>query len=585
MLKKLTTAVKVLLLLIISSNCFSQTETFDIVTYTPPKDWKKDAKQGVVNYSNANTTTGTFCIIAMYASTASTGDAQKDFNKDWKELVVTPFKAEANPETETQTTADGWKVVTGAALIKLDGNDVYIILTVASGFGKTMSIRSSLNDPSYTARIDSLFETMEFDKSKTSTVNNNAQHPADNTATAPTTGGTGKFGAMMYTAPAGWSEQIFGDGVVFKPLDLPAEEHLAMQIMQPINFSGNIEQALAQSYNEAATMYNATLMHDVNGGNYTAQSAKKSFRGWDYIRCSGGIHMGGGDYPPEYGLDLFVIKINNRFERVAILKSRKNCQGSMSRYYPDERPGYYNAIENFFFSLQFTDLGETAVKPGTIKGDGIVGIWEGISMSAGAPSTSDPLGLRYKVFTPIFLSNGQAYFGTKFPAEGLDGFNTWIRAENFRRDWGTWTFSNGRGVLRMPYGDIPLRFENNKFIITANNTDHAFHKLNSVDGARFNGTYVMNEAYEKIPVITFTADGRFTDNGAIKALYHASDYCTNPGLAPGSGTYEVKNHSVLFSFSDGRKINVAFLGSGYDINNQSPATLTMGNNEDEMRRQ
>ena len=103
---------------------------------------------------------------------------QKDFKNEWKELVVTPYKAEANPKTETQTTADGWKVVTGAAPVKLDGNDVYIILTVASGFGKTMSIRTSLNDPSYTAQVDALFETMKLDKTKTSTMSNN------NTATA-----------------------------------------------------------------------------------------------------------------------------------------------------------------------------------------------------------------------------------------------------------------------------------------------------------------------------------------------------------------------------------------------------------------
>ena len=102
--------VKLLLLLVACSNCFSQTETFDIATYTPPKDFKKDSKPGVVNYTNVNTTTGGFCVIAMYASTASTGDAQKDFNKEWKELVVNPYKAEANPKTETQTTAEGWKV-------------------------------------------------------------------------------------------------------------------------------------------------------------------------------------------------------------------------------------------------------------------------------------------------------------------------------------------------------------------------------------------------------------------------------------------------------------------------------------------
>jgi hypothetical protein len=558
---------------------FSQKESFDIATYTPPKNWKKEANPGVVNYTNVNTITGRFCVITLYASKASTGDAQKDFNNDWKGLVVTPYKADANPKTETQTTAEGWKVVSAAAQAKLDGNDFYVLLTVISGFGKTLSIRSSLNDGTYTEQIDAFLATIQLDKTKSPSMKNN------NTIPVQTTGASGKFGSMMYTAPAGWKEQIFSDGVVFKPLDLPADEYLAMQIMQPLNASGTLEQALAQSYNEAATMYNATKMHYAGGAEYEKKEAKRSFRGWDYIRCSGGIHMGGGDYPPEYGLDLFVIKVNNRFERIAILKSRKNCQGSMSRYYPDERPAYYNAIENFLFSIQFTDLLAPAVRPGTIKGDGLVGVWEGISLSVGAVSTSDPLGVRYKVFTPIFLSNGQAYFGTKFPAEGLDEFNTWIRAENFRRDWGTWTFSNGRGVLRLPYGDLPMRMENNKFIITANNTDHAFHKLNSVDGARFNGTYVMNEAYEKIPVITFTADGRFTDKGAIKALYHASDDCTNPGLAPGSGTYEVKNHSVLFSFSDGRKIKIAFMGSGYNINNQSPATLTMGFNEDEMRRQ
>ena len=572
--------MKLFLCFIISAKAFSQTETFDIVTYTPPKDpigigWKKDAKQGVVNYSNANTTTGTFCIIAMYASSASTGNAQKDFNKDWKELVVTPFKAKANPKTETQTTADGWKVVTGAALVKLDGNDLYIILTVVSGFGKTMSIRSSLNDQSYTAQVDALFETMKLDKTKTSPMNKN------NTSPAPVNGGaTGKFGFMTYNAPAGWSEQIFQDGVVFKPLDLPAEEHLAMQIMQPLNFSGSIEQALQQSYDEAATMYNGTKMHYAGGAEYQKAEAQKSFNGWEYIHGKGGIRVAGDD---EFGLELFVIKINNRFERVAILESRRNC--GWSRYYASDRRSYRKGIENLLYALKFSDFNAPVLKSGTTQGSGIIGVWQGISMSVGAATKNEPAGVRYKVFSPIFLTNGQAYFGSNFPTEGLDELNSRIPPELHRRDWGTYTFSNGRGVLKMPYANIPLRMENNKLIITPNQTDHGFYKLNSVDGARFNGTYVMSEAYEKIPVITFTADGRFTDNGAIKVLYHEYTDCINPALTPGSGTYEVKNYTVIFKYTDGRKIKIAFLGSGYDIKNQSPASLTMSSNEDLMTRQ
>src|SRR5688572_28420661 len=114
--KKIDRVLKLLLLLVISSNCLSQTETFDIITYTPPKGFIKDMKNGVITYSKVNAGSGGFCVIAIYASTAGTGDVQKDFQKDWNELVVTPFKGEANPKTETQSNPDGWEVVVGAAL-------------------------------------------------------------------------------------------------------------------------------------------------------------------------------------------------------------------------------------------------------------------------------------------------------------------------------------------------------------------------------------------------------------------------------------------------------------------------------------
>jgi hypothetical protein len=575
MKKQINYTVKIFLCLLISAQAFSQTETFDIATYTPPKDFKKDSKPGVVNFTNVNAATGGFCVIAMFASTTSTGDAEKDFEREWHTLVVAPYKAEANPKTETQTNAEGWEVVTAAAPVKLDGIDIYVILTVASGFGKTMSIRTFLNDESYTAQIDAMFANMELDKTKTTTVSNNNTFPAQTTGS-----GTGKFGLMNYNAPAGWSHQIFSDGVVFKPLGLPADEHLVIQIMQPISFSGNLEQALQQSFDEAATMYNGTKMNYIGEGNYKKDQAQQSFRGWEYIRCNGGVRIGSGDYPPEFGLDLFVIKINNRFERIAVLKSRKiNRSCSMSSFYADDRQQYKNAIDGLLFSIHFDDGGEASLQPGTTDGGGVIGVWQGISMQTSATS-----GIRYNVFSPIFLSNGQAYFGAKFWSEGLDGLDTRIPPEINRRDWGTYTFKNGRGILKMPYANIPLRIEGNTLIITANQTDHKFYNLPSVDGARFNGTYVMSEAYGKIPAITFTADGRFTDNGAIRVLYHDYNDCINPALTPGSGTYVVKDYSITFNYADGRKIKIAFLGTEYDIKNQGPAVLRMSSNEDPMTR-
>jgi hypothetical protein len=51
----------------------------------------------------------------------------------------------------------------------------------------------------------------------------------------------GNFGSMTYTTPAGWSEQQFQDGVVLKPSELPADEHLIIRIMPPLNFPGAID--------------------------------------------------------------------------------------------------------------------------------------------------------------------------------------------------------------------------------------------------------------------------------------------------------------------------------------------------------
>ena len=572
MLKIICYALKVVLLLVISSNCFSQTEIFDIVTYTPPKDWKKDAKPGVVNYTHVNTAAGTFCVLTIYASTASMGDAQKDFKKEWNELVVTPYKAGANPQTETQTTADGWKAVTGAAPIKLDGSDVYILLTVLSGFEKTVSIRCSMNDQSYSTQIDALFETMELDKTKTTAVNNNIKP-------AQTNGAAAKFGLMNYIAPAGWSEEIFSDGVVFKPLGLPADEHLAIQIMEPLNFSGTLEQAMEKSFEEATIMYNGTSMYQ-SDGKYSKNAAQKSFNGWEYIRGKGSIQVENGTaYKSEVGLEVFVIKINNRFERVAIIESRKYC-GGVSRYYATDRISYRNGIEQFLYSLQFSDFNAAVLKSGSANGTGIVGVWEGTIQSTGAAT-----GVRLEVFSPIFFNNGQVYFGNKFPTEGLDDFNSRIAPELYPRNWGTYTFSNGKGVLKMLFADIPFRTEGDKIIVTKNQRDWPFYKLNSVDGAKFSGTYKMSESYEKIPIITFTADGRFTDNGVVRTLYHDGTNCINPGFVPGSGNYTVKDFTVTFNYTDGRKVKIAFFGTDYDKSNPSPATLRMSFNEDPMNRQ
>jgi len=404
-----------------------------------------------------------------------------------------------------------------------------------------------------------------------------------------------KLGQMNYTIPSGWKLAKYQNGALISPIDLPPKEYLAIQVMQPMNFSGTMEQALEKAYDETCNMLQVKKMWEVNGKNYNTLEVKTSFKGWEYIRSSGGVQVNNGSaYPGEYGLDLFVIKINNRYERIAVIKSRNTCNG-LSKYYPSDRLKYADAIENFLFSLKFDDWKEPVVTNGTLKGNVFVGVWQGLSMSVGLSKTGAALGAELKLKQLILFSNGQAYFGKNFPVEGLDGINTLLQAETNRRDWGYYNFNSGRGILKLPYGEFPMRVENDKLIITTNKTDHGFIKLNDVDYVKFSGTYAMSEwnarlndavGQGKIPTISFTPDGKFTDNGAIRILCHEYTDCLNPALAPGSGMYDVKNHSLIFNYSDGRKIKVAFTEAGFDKNSADPSsTLVFAFNNDILKRQ
>jgi hypothetical protein len=169
------------LCLSVPQSAFCQTETLDIIQYMPPKGWTKTPKEGVMVFSDINQSTHGFCILTVYASTASAGSPQKDFANEWNELIVRPFKAEANPKTETQT-QDGWTSMAGAAQIEMEGRKSYVIMTVFSGYGKTASVYALLNDQSYLPQLDAFMASIKLDKTKASsnptpTIQNNDPFP------------------------------------------------------------------------------------------------------------------------------------------------------------------------------------------------------------------------------------------------------------------------------------------------------------------------------------------------------------------------------------------------------------------------
>jgi hypothetical protein len=378
------------------------------------------------------------------------------------------------------------------------------------------------------------------------------------------------FGHMRYPIPRGWTEKRYTNGVILSLDKPPAGEVLELWLLTPRPASGSLTDAMKTAWDDACQQLGASKTNTVNNTAYTAEPARKSFKGWEYIRATGLIDINANR--TEYYLDLIVIKINDRFERLMVISLRHNH--NLNRYSLYDSPVHRQTVQEFIFAMKFDDWKDAVVEPASLKGDGIIGVWQGISMFGG----------NFKAAYAIFYSNGQVFFGSRFPLAGCDRQNTWIEAEKIPRYWGTYTFQNGAGVIKMSYGEIPIRPKGNDLVLTTTGTDHVFVRIGSVDAARFNGTYVMNESYGKIPVITFTTDGHFKDDGAIRALDHDYNNPFTVPIAPGAGTYSVQNHTITFRYDDGRVYLLAYPGVDYDKADSSPAQLVLGFNEDTLKK-
>jgi hypothetical protein len=175
---------------LVSSAAFGQTEKLGIVKYTPPAGMNKLPKSNVMTFSEFDQSTGKFMIITLYGATPGTGNAKSDFAREWNNLVVKTFTTlEANPSTETSS-EDGWTAMGGGSEVTGDVGKAVAFLTVISGYGQVVSILGVFNDQSHAAKLDAFMSSVEMDKVQAQAANNTAA--ATGSASA---GGTAAFDA------------------------------------------------------------------------------------------------------------------------------------------------------------------------------------------------------------------------------------------------------------------------------------------------------------------------------------------------------------------------------------------------------
>jgi hypothetical protein len=139
-----------------------QKETFDIVTYSPPIDWKKEVKENIISYSIVNNIAKTWCQIGIVKSTNSIGSIEQDFMSEWRELVANQYDITAGPQTSEVYEEDGWKIQSGSGQFNFNNNKAAVILTAFSGHGRCVSVIATTGSGRYLNDIESFVSHIEL---------------------------------------------------------------------------------------------------------------------------------------------------------------------------------------------------------------------------------------------------------------------------------------------------------------------------------------------------------------------------------------------------------------------------------------
>jgi hypothetical protein len=560
--------------LLLYAAAYCQKKNFDIVTYTPPAGWTKQETEKAVIYLTENKNTGGFCLLSILISRSSAGKAETDFTNAWNEYIKKGYDANAKPASQEKAKADnGWEVISGASAIKLETADALALLTVMTGEKLTFSVVAVLNDTVYFSSIDKFLEDLDINadalaKIKSATTPSQANNMTTSTI-AKTETEVLTFGNIKYQVPAGWLQYVSANKVEIFPSKPMPEEKLEI-ILLTGRTGSSLEAELENCWEEVRRMYNAENTMQVSGYKYNKKEIRKSAKGWEYLTADGSIRIGQNDF----FVHPYIIKVRDRIERVVVMAQEVVIDAVRRNYDPFwHHPPYTYTINSFIFNLGFTNWTETEVtKPG-LKGSGVVGIWQGLGFKGGELKAT---------FIALF-SNGQAYYSVRVPTMGFYQLDPYAAGEMNMRDWGIYTFQNGNGVIKMPYGSFPIRLEGDKLVAAPIKEEHKYVRVSEIDNLVLNGTWGLEDANGNIATIRFGSDGSFTDNGALQVLDH-SIYYYSIAQGGGSGKYFIKDHTIVFNYNDGRELRVAFPGSQF-TNEKSPQQLVLSFNEDVLIKQ
>jgi hypothetical protein len=550
---------------------FSQSVNFDLFKYNESQNWKKEVRSGLIIYTDINNYEGTYGQIGLYSSRVSGNDPVMEFKKDWNDLVSRSFTVSDNPDIKVSVLDPYWKVAQTTVPASKNGQYFTLKMVTYTGIEKTATIIASYNGDAYKGKIEEFILNVKMD----SPGGNTGQTQSGAATISEVTGAVAvksnpnspvksesikSFSNLKFKIPPGWQQQPKGNYLSLFPSGLKQGEALEIRIMQPLNAVDYIT-ASASTWMEMGQIWKDEIRDDIFAGR-----AHTTSLGWNYFSEKKHTRRQSGI---DTEFELFLIANGNLMERVLIISEEFREGGLL---YPTSTR-FFDEIYNFVFSIRLSGKPDEGSAIPTLAGGVITGVWTGISGGfSGLSGTYDQ-----KTFYAVFYSSGIAYFRDRLPDRGLYQYNPLVWQYVYPNYWCSYVLSGNQGELENKYYlTMPFVLNGEKLTITKNGLDHSYTKLTSPDGMRFKGTWAFGSGES----LTLNPDGSFTDMGALAIMEHSLYYKPYTVTANrGTGRYEIRNFTAIFTYSDGREFRCSFPSFDLDRNNPSPPSIIFGRDD------
>ncbi|MFA4870734.1 MAG: hypothetical protein WC623_21235 [Pedobacter sp.] len=174
------TYIFIIVLLVGLQACAQKKESFDQVSYSPPKGWAIDRKEQTVTFSKEEG--NQFCVISLGKSIDATADAQQNFDNSWQIIAQTNLGA-GTVQMQPGSTDKGWETKIGSAPFNKEGLKGSAILINSSKNNRQVNILIIANTNEYQKEMEAFLESIDLKEIVTTNNNTSTTAQSSNKST------------------------------------------------------------------------------------------------------------------------------------------------------------------------------------------------------------------------------------------------------------------------------------------------------------------------------------------------------------------------------------------------------------------